>query len=1016
MSRRALPLLCCAVAFVACPKKPPVEPEPPVKRCTVDLDASRLFSSVGSGASAKVIESTSELIGGEMAQGAVGDYLLENDKVRVVVQRPLRAIGPLPYGGVIIDADLKRPASETGRDQLGKVGLVYQFGRTINATNVEVLKDGSSGGYAVIAATGDDALNDFINLPNVIGDLVPGVQLVKSPDEPVSLYATTYYVLSPGESRVRMLTAFCNTSSDNVVMAVGDLVDQGGSTDFFNPAGCTNGMGSPTCTVDPSPWFGFQGDAVAYAVRGFTFGNPAVAETQNALLSVTGVVGTIAGGKDQSGLLAWLDPAATSRPGAFGILAQDQRSYVRDLHIGKDLADISSQFLALDGATKARLDITLSDSGGAPVREGRVAVISAADDAQKTLVITDDDGKGRVDLPPGNYRLFAGRPGAAIAAPTVATVPSTGQVSAALTLGPSRTLKVHVEDSAGGGLPSKVVVVCPAGSCQFETEAYRHFFDVDSLPSNVAAMAFAGADGVATVPLPPGNYEVFVSHGPEYSAWPDTFPSRGERVDLNAGDVTLSATLVKVVDTAGWVSADLHVHAVNSADSSLPNRLRVLSFAAEGTDVLVSTDHDVLTDYAPFVAELNLQAHVSTMVGCEVTPFDFGHHNAFPLQRDDSSPNGGAFDWAGGDGPTLRPEQLYSGLKSQYPGAVVQMNHPRSGAMNLLKVDTATLATHADPAKFRMAPAPDATPNDTKLLSDNFDAIEVMTGAGFNNASMNDWMTLLSRGSVKSATAVTDSHRAYAATVGYGRTWVKTGTDAPADFNQSVFADAVRAHQVVGGNGPFIRFTAQRLSSADAPLGAPVEVGGTAAVTPASGEKLELTVDVQAPEWMRFTSIELYTHTAGREAVNGVANADWPTSRILQSKVINPSAIALEPVPGSVNARRVHVTERFTVSPTADTWYVAFVRSSNAGSPLFPLALNGVSCASGTCTTSPRYPFAYTNAILVDADGSGRYDDYPLTGQPLSAPLPVVPPPMRKVPTAAEVDAALRQLLYGEAH
>ena len=78
-----------------------------------------------------------QLIGGEMAHGAVGDFVLENDKVRVVVQRPLRSIGPNPYGGVIIDADLKRAAGTIGRDQMGKLGLLYQFGRTVNARTVE---------------------------------------------------------------------------------------------------------------------------------------------------------------------------------------------------------------------------------------------------------------------------------------------------------------------------------------------------------------------------------------------------------------------------------------------------------------------------------------------------------------------------------------------------------------------------------------------------------------------------------------------------------------------------------------------------------------------------------------------------------------------------------------------------------------------------------------------------------------------------------------------------------------
>ncbi len=77
------------------------------------------------------------------------------------------------------------------------------------------------------------------------------------------MLATTYYVLSPGESRVRVLTAFCNQGHDTIVTEMGDLIDQGGSIEFFNPTGCTNGLGSAGCLIDPATWFGFQGDGVA---------------------------------------------------------------------------------------------------------------------------------------------------------------------------------------------------------------------------------------------------------------------------------------------------------------------------------------------------------------------------------------------------------------------------------------------------------------------------------------------------------------------------------------------------------------------------------------------------------------------------------------------------------------------------------------------------------------------------------------------------------------------------------
>jgi hypothetical protein len=66
----------------------------PTGRCDVDLSP---FIGTATGAvRGKQISSTSELIGGPNAQGRVGDFLLENERVRVVIQGAGRLFGPLP--------------------------------------------------------------------------------------------------------------------------------------------------------------------------------------------------------------------------------------------------------------------------------------------------------------------------------------------------------------------------------------------------------------------------------------------------------------------------------------------------------------------------------------------------------------------------------------------------------------------------------------------------------------------------------------------------------------------------------------------------------------------------------------------------------------------------------------------------------------------------------------------------------------------------------------------------------
>src|SRR5262249_3395851 len=143
-------------------------------------------------------------------------------------------------------------------------------------------------------------------------------------------------------------------------------------------------------------------------------------------------------------------------------------------------------------------------------------------------------------------------------------------------------------------------------------------------------------------------------------------------------------------------------------------------------------DHEFITDFGPTVRALGAEGLMATMIGEEVTTFSHGHFNTFPLVPKPSTSNGGAFDHAGGeDGPTLRMPQLYTGIKADHPGAVVQLNHPRGtggGVLTLLKVDTATLHSHGNPQDFNMAPDPSATSADTKLFGDGFDLIETANG------------------------------------------------------------------------------------------------------------------------------------------------------------------------------------------------------------------------------------------------------------------------------------------------
>ena len=110
---------------------------------------------------------------------------------------------------------------------------------------------------------------------------------------------------------------------------------------------------------------------------------------------------------------------------------------------------------------------------------------------------------------------------------------------------------------------------------------------------------------------------------------------------------------------------------------------------------------------------------------------DWGHYNFFPMTPDAADGlTGGAVDWAGGRGPTLNASLLFAegrrrGVKT------IQINHPRGflGALTHLRADTDTFATHAAPESFRMAAVAGATATDTRLLSTDFNTLEILNNA-----------------------------------------------------------------------------------------------------------------------------------------------------------------------------------------------------------------------------------------------------------------------------------------------
>lgn len=255
---------------------------------------------------------------------------------------------------------------------------------------------------------------------------------------------------------------------------------------------------------------------------------------------------------------------------------------------------------------------------------------------------SSEDGDFAATLPPGNYALVPVDEHRIVAGPPLQITVSAGKRNiVAPALPTPGQLRITTRDERSAAIPAKVTVVALGadGKPKFRDGGRRPYFAQGRLGVGVQHLGFA-MDGHFDIRLPAGRYEVVVSHGIEYSTWRKV-------IDVRHGEgQNLEASVVREVDTKGWVGADFHLHAEPSFDSGMPLGTRVKSIAAEGVDYVASTDHDVLSNYLPFVRELGLEQWLKTVVGSEVSTLEIGHYIGFPLQYSQQQvPHHGSVDW-----------------------------------------------------------------------------------------------------------------------------------------------------------------------------------------------------------------------------------------------------------------------------------------------------------------------------------------------------------------------------------
>jgi hypothetical protein len=968
-----------------------------------------------------------ELIPGPASSGVLGDYFMRNNKARFVIQDAVPAISVVPSGGSLVDAvPLAADGSDASPDHFGETSIFYQMGRDCSHDLIEVVRDGSEGGAAIVRARGVTAYNKYVNIR---GFGVLPVQQALLPERADAAECATTYVLEPDSLTMQMYFTIFNPSDELISGPMGMLSDTGGEVFVFLPGSGFTRLGDISEAVEASnlntPYMVWQGPDVAYGV----IPRHSDATATNGSVALLGISVFI------FGVEGFLDAFQSTLNKFFAIEPSQGFTFGVDIFVGRDAADVDAAFRAQHGIDTEILSGQVTWDDGSPAADARVAVF---EDRNDNGLIDDNDsivsyancgpaGNYEASLVPGEYLLRAEVPRLSRSqVANVSTLSAPVATDFSLVQPVSYDYRIVDDGDAMEGLiPARITVI----GNEPVPQDVRTEGDFDQLPGVVTTVtAIRGTSNVgdnadAPILLPPGeDYRILVSRGTEWSvAELAVSPTVGE------DPAELEFRLRRVIDTPGYLASEYHVHSIGSPDSPISNTRRVMTAVADGIEFYATTDHDYVTLQQPVIESLGLERLTRSIPGQEISPLVYGHFNVWPIEQDDTSPNGGAVDWPFGTYDfAMTPTQIFAAAVEK--GAeLIQVNHPRKGPNG-----SSDLTEHFDrvglyfdyenrtyQGDVDMMPVPAEwlrLPEETDLFSSDFNSLEVWNGFSSSDTDgdgvreitkldivMRDWFNFLSFGKDLTPIGSSDTHDVVVEQMGMPRTMVRV-TDDSADAIESgtaltreVLDNLARTSgaltDVVVTDGPHITMSVDGDTS---PLGKVID--GT-------GGSISITIDIQSPDWAHYDTVEFFANSTpevGDVDVSALQPFACFTTRT-SLDVIDPCALA-GLVGGGASSLTVDVadlgggferfesTKTFSVTPAditsrtgasgQDVWIVARVRGDRAIYPLYvgnllvgqevSTFVNGPSPALELLLEGRGRPAAaFTAPFFVDFDGGG---------------------------------------------
>lgn len=714
-----------------------------------------------------------------------GDFVLANEHVAMVIEDVRDSELYDPWGGRPVGVARVEGGALVEPGDFGEILLL--LGRmTVMTRSVSVLADGRDGGPAIVRAEGPfRPLPFFESVTGAIFDT-----------DLSAVDGAIDYVLEPG---ARHVDVFLTVRSREARARTAITMHAFMHTPRMPPF--AQGVGFDTRGADLA-WAGFAdegGTSFAYVAPGETLGS----------------------GLSISGFVSFFTPGVV-----LPACRETRRHHARVVLGGPGVDGLVRAVAETEGASVRTVTGVVRDASGEPA--SGVWVLVESDGGFVTRARSGAEGRYAVTVPEGSaVELTAFRRGDRVVGP-VAVPASSSDVD--LTLAEGGLVHVRVTE-AGSDLPLPVrVQLLPVGG---SAPGVPSRFGVPAIPSGRIQVEYP-TDGEVRLRAPAGPVRVVVSRGYEYELVSrDVVVAEGETVEVEVA-------LERVVDTTDVQCGDFHIHTHRSNDSGDDARLKVRSAVADGLELPVRSEHEYTATFQPLLEELGLTRWAYGIGSIEMTSFElWGHMGVVPLVPRPGEVNAGAPRWQRYPTPAdpdrrveaLGPIEVFDAVRRRPEAPVVIINHPRGNPNYFDYVGF-------DPVTGAVARRDD--------WDEEFTLVEVFNDRDWRQAldrDVRDWLALLDSGRRVFAVGSSDSHSISSSPVGYPRTCLRVGTDAPEALTPERIRDALAAgHGTISG-GVYV----------DAWVGA----AGPGDEASGLGERARVRVRVQAASWVDVDRIDV---------------------------------------------------------------------------------------------------------------------------------------------------------------